>query len=262
VVILREILQKGELQVGEKERELALQKMRKEVASMLAAMSVNPTTLRPYAVTLIEKVMKDVHFKPDPKKPAKKQAKELLELLAKVFFSVCLFVSYLKCFCNDLFNDILCQDGQLPIQRAKMRLKISVDAAQEEALHRGLEWFEEGRTETEGGRIELVVLIKPGLYRMVEEATKRENATVLVVSLAVAGKDDKVDTKVIEKPVIECAAEVEVATAVAVVEKNKRAQKEELRLAGLMGVLNDGDDDDWKNEKKKKGKGGKGKKKK
>ncbi len=60
--ILREILDKGELQQGEKERELALQKMRKEIASSLAAMSVNPTTLRPYAVTLIEKGEQRFHF--------------------------------------------------------------------------------------------------------------------------------------------------------------------------------------------------------
>lgn len=53
--MLKEIIEKGELQVGEKEREAALQKMRKEIASSLAAMSVNPTTLRPYPVTLIEK---------------------------------------------------------------------------------------------------------------------------------------------------------------------------------------------------------------
>jgi ribosome maturation protein SDO1 len=56
--ILSEILQKGELQVGEKEREAALGKMRKEIASSLAGMSVNPGTMRPYPVTIIEKVMK------------------------------------------------------------------------------------------------------------------------------------------------------------------------------------------------------------
>jgi ribosome maturation protein SDO1 len=56
--ILSEILQRGELQVGEKEREAALAKMRKEIASSLAGMSVNPGTMRPYPVTIIEKVMK------------------------------------------------------------------------------------------------------------------------------------------------------------------------------------------------------------
>lgn len=193
--------------------------------------------------------MKDVHFKPDPKKPAKKQAKELLELLS--------------------------QKGELPIQRAKMRLKITVGLAAESVLRRELVWEEEGRTEDSGaGQAELIVLIKPGLYRQVEDAAKRVNAVVLVVSLAVAGvKEPKEQIEQVEQldsrlesikisdvaPVSAASAEEpkhqQAAKAPSDV-ANKRIQKEEQRMAGLMGVLNDDDDDDWKNEgKKKKGKG-------
>ncbi len=242
--ILSEILQRGELQVGEKEREAALLKMRKETASSLAGMSVNPATLRPYPVTLIEKVMKDVHFKLDPKKAAKTQAKELLELLAK--------------------------EGQLPIQRAKMRLKISVPVAREAALRQGLEWEEESRAQN-GDCVETVVLILPGLYRQVEEAAKRENATVVVVSLAVTTVaavnvehgGNAVSAIVAQKessqqqqPSVEVAeaklGKMKIAEAPKTA--SKRAQKEEQRFQGLMGVVED-DDDDWKDEKKKKGGG-------
>ena len=73
--VLEEILQRGELQVGEKERELALTKMRLEVASALAAMSVNPVTMRPYPVTMIVKAMKDVHFKPDLRTAARSRTR-------------------------------------------------------------------------------------------------------------------------------------------------------------------------------------------
>jgi ribosome maturation protein SDO1 len=237
-VILQEIVLKGELQIGEKERELGLQKIRKEICSCLAAMSVNPNTLRPYAVTLIEKVMQDVHFKVDPRKPAKKQAKELLEVLSK--------------------------NGQLPIQRAKMRLKITVGVEHEVALCRDLVWEREDRTENEG-RVELVVLVQPGLYRQVEEVAKRENAVVLLVSLAVAGAKDKKEaasTGELEAKVEALKIEPEIAKAAEAPVPNKRVQKEEQRLAGLTCVLNDDDNDDWKNEgkTKKRGKGNKKKK--
>ena len=240
--ILEEILAKGELQVGEKEREAALTKMRKEVATLLANMSVNPTTMRPYPVTLIEKVMKDVHFKPDPKKPAKKQAKELLEMLAR--------------------------DGQLPIQRAKMRLKIVLRSlAEEAALRQAVQWSEESRIESEGGSVEVVVLIKPGMYRQVEEAAKINNGTVMVVNLAVtttAGtKEQNEKQEEEETPVAQIEQKMKqtkISEEKIIPEKNKRAQKEEERLKGLSGAIEE--DDDWKNESKKKGgkKGGKKKK--
>jgi len=71
--IVKQILTKGELQVGEKEREAKLGNLWKEVAGMVAERVVDPSTKRPYSVSLIEKAMSDIHFNVKADKPAKIQ---------------------------------------------------------------------------------------------------------------------------------------------------------------------------------------------
>jgi len=71
--IVKQILTKGELQVGEKEREAKLGNLWKEVAGMVAERVVDPSTKRPYSVSLIEKAMSEIHFNVKADKPAKSQ---------------------------------------------------------------------------------------------------------------------------------------------------------------------------------------------
>lgn len=71
--VVHEILMKGELQVGEKEREQKLGNLWKEVVGMVAERVVDPKTKRPYSVSLIEKAMQEVHFNVRGDKPAKSQ---------------------------------------------------------------------------------------------------------------------------------------------------------------------------------------------
>lgn len=60
--ICKLILAKGELQVSEKERNAANDAMFKEIATIVANLCVNPETKRPYPVSMIEKVIKEIHF--------------------------------------------------------------------------------------------------------------------------------------------------------------------------------------------------------
>ncbi|KAF2271876.1 Shwachman-Bodian-diamond syndrome protein [Westerdykella ornata] len=55
--VLRFILRKGELQIGEKERHAQLDRVRNEVISMVAAKIVDPKTKRVYPPTMIEKAL-------------------------------------------------------------------------------------------------------------------------------------------------------------------------------------------------------------
>lgn len=71
--IVREILLKGELQVGEKERSHALGNLWKEVAGLVADKVVDPGTKRPYSVSMIEKAMQEVHFNVRAERSAKSQ---------------------------------------------------------------------------------------------------------------------------------------------------------------------------------------------
>lgn len=136
--------------------------------------------------------------------------------------------------------------------------KISVAASNEASLRKEIVWEEESRTE-QNGEVDLIVLVKPGVFRLVEEVAKRENAVVLVVSLAAVGaKEAQSKPDVLPEAKVE---ETKKSVASAAPAPSKRMQKEEQRMAGLTGVVNDDDDDDWKNEGKK-GRGkGKGKKK-
>ncbi|KAJ1932007.1 hypothetical protein EC988_009599, partial [Linderina pennispora] len=60
--VIREILQKGEQQVSDKERHHQLDNMLRDIATIVAEKCINPTTQRPYTVTMIEKAMGDLHY--------------------------------------------------------------------------------------------------------------------------------------------------------------------------------------------------------
>ena len=70
-----EILKKGELQVGEKERANELENLRREVATAVAERCVDPDTQRPHTVTMIEKAMSEIHFAVKTNKSAKSQVR-------------------------------------------------------------------------------------------------------------------------------------------------------------------------------------------
>ena len=247
-VVLEEILSRGDLQVGEKERELALSKMRREVALSLAGMSVNPTNNMPYPVTMLEKAMKDVHFKPDPRKAAKKQAKALLSVLAE----------------------------KMPLVRAKMRLKISGGTEMAlEAMQEELEWEEESR-----GEGERMILLEPDRYRVADALAKQQGAQLVIVSLSATAAnaprkgdevaavdlaqlklDDEEDEGEEEERKKSTQEKADTGNSKKGKKKQltKRAEKG-LNRDELMGVIEDDSDDDWKAGKGGK-KGGKGKKK-
>lgn len=64
---------KGELQVTQKEREADSEALFRDIATIVADKCVNPTTKRPYTVTLIENAMRDAHCSLKANKPAKQQ---------------------------------------------------------------------------------------------------------------------------------------------------------------------------------------------
>eukprot|EP00116_Pleurobrachia_bachei_P004085 sb/3464347/ len=71
--ICLEILEKGEFQLSEKERQSALSNKFTEIANCISSMCINPTTERPYPVSMLEKAMKDAHISVNPNRSAKQQ---------------------------------------------------------------------------------------------------------------------------------------------------------------------------------------------
>ena len=119
-------MKKGELQVGEKEREHDLSSVRREIATRVAEKCVDPSTQRPYPVGVIDKAMTEAGFSVKQGKSAKAQVSECMKLLQT--------------------------HSQLPIQRARMRVKVTVPKADAESVRaKVLESAESVEKTEEGG---------------------------------------------------------------------------------------------------------------
>jgi ribosome maturation protein SDO1 len=90
------------VQVGDKEREHDLSALRKELATLVAEKCVDPSTQRPYSLGIIEKAMAEAGFSVKPHKTAKSLVSDCIKLLQS--------------------------NSKLPIQRARMRVRIRLPA--------------------------------------------------------------------------------------------------------------------------------------
>lgn len=87
--VCRFILEKGELQVGEKERQRQLGTTFRDIAAIVAEKCINPQTQRPLTVTIVEKAMhEEIHFSVAPRKSAKQQALEVIHKLREHGFPI------------------------------------------------------------------------------------------------------------------------------------------------------------------------------
>ncbi|CAG0882685.1 unnamed protein product [Cyprideis torosa] len=143
--IIKEILKKGELQISEKERHAAQEETLKAVATFVAETCVNPTTKRPYTVSMIEKAMKDIHFGVKPRQNTKQAANELVKSLK--------------------------ESGHFPIEKAQMRLKLTFLSSDylscKSQLKTYLKTLQE--EETVDDETTLLCTADPGFYRQIEK---------------------------------------------------------------------------------------------
>jgi ribosome maturation protein SDO1 len=73
-----QILDKGELQVAGKERESQLSNQFRDIATIVMEKTFNVETQRPYTISMIERLMHEIHFAVDPNSSSKKQVIQLL----------------------------------------------------------------------------------------------------------------------------------------------------------------------------------------
>ena len=100
--VCRIILERGELQVGERERDAEYELMFRDVVNLLCEKCVNPTTKRPYTFGVLERAMRELHVRVDLRRSAKVQSLELVKLI---------------------------NEKSIPIQRARMKLRAEVRTA-------------------------------------------------------------------------------------------------------------------------------------
>lgn len=66
-------MDKGELQIAGKERESQYSSQFRDIATIVMQKTINSETQRPYTITMIERLMHDIHFAVDPSSTSKKQ---------------------------------------------------------------------------------------------------------------------------------------------------------------------------------------------
>lgn len=147
--IIPEILKKGELQVGDKERSHELTNLWREIATQLAQSCVEPTSQKPYTVGMVEKAMKDVHYSVKTGKSAKSQALDVLKLLQA--------------------------KNTIPIQRARMRVRVTMPPKEGKRLkEKVVALFENIEDEDYSDEWELVGTIEPGSLRQINLLLENE----------------------------------------------------------------------------------------
>lgn len=158
-----EIIDKGELQISEKERQNQLESSLKDVATIVSEKCINSETKRPFPVSIIEKAMKQIHFSINPKKNTKQQALEVIKRLKEV----------------------------LPIERCMMRLRIITHKKNKDKLKQLAATVESESVEGDGV-LEMIMSINPGNFRAIDELVRTTHKSQLHV-LSVVETDDAND---------------------------------------------------------------------
>lgn len=167
--VIPEILKKGELQVGDKERSHELTNLWREIATQLAQTCVEPSSQKPYTPGMIEKAMKDVHYSVKPGKSAKSQASEVLKLLQA--------------------------KNTIPIQRARMRVRVTMPPKDGKRLkEKVVAFFATVEDEDYTDTWELIGTIEPGSLRQINTLLETEvkgQAGVETISFSAVSDDEE-----------------------------------------------------------------------
>ncbi|XP_050364222.1 uncharacterized protein LOC126782910 [Argentina anserina] len=164
--ICLEILDKGELQIAGKERESQLSSQFRDIATIVMQKTYNPETRRPYTISLIERLMHEIHFNVDPHSGSKKQALEVIHELQK----------------------------QFPIKRSPMRLRLKVPEQQVSALMEKLTTWNASvvSQDTSGNLLSIICELDPGFYRDCEGLMMNLHGKYEVLALSVHAEGDTV----------------------------------------------------------------------
>jgi ribosome maturation protein SDO1 len=159
--IVLEILNKGEIQVSELEREDQLESLRKDIANIIVSKCINSKDGTQFPVSIILKAMNEANCNINPTQNSKKQALEFIKELQKV----------------------------IPIERSRMKIKVTFDnQLQREKLEEALS---SGHTPGEDFSIEKVserfmeLTIQPHLFRDINMVVKNDKELFTNVSIEI-----------------------------------------------------------------------------
>lgn len=170
--VCRVILDKGQVQVSDMERNATLENTAREVANMVATKCVNPLSERPYTTNQIRDAMKKAEFsvQPTSTRSVKQQFLDCVKAIK--------------------------EKGILEIQRAKMELAIVVKNTQGlDDLIKLLEADTQAIIQPREHRERVVFFVDPSQYRTVDSIAKKIGATLEIVRHIVT-RDGDVDVTV------------------------------------------------------------------
>ncbi|GAA5908521.1 hypothetical protein JCM6882_001289 [Rhodosporidiobolus microsporus] len=169
--ITLQILKKGELQVGEKERAVELEDLKREICTEVAARCVDPNTQRPHTVGMIEKAMNEVGYNVNGSKAAKVQALDLIKVIQA--------------------------KGSLPIARAQMRVRITMPSKEGKKIKdKILALVAKVEDDQWSDEWELVGLIDPGSFRLLDDLLQKEvkgQKKIETMSFAALGDESRIE---------------------------------------------------------------------
>jgi ribosome maturation protein SDO1 len=159
--IILEILQKGEIQLSEKERQVKNLQVQAEALQIISTKCINPRTKKRYPPTMIQKALAELKFNIVSTKPAKTQALDAIRQLVST--------------------------QVIPIVRAKMKVKISLDSKDAKKLLDTLRpLLGDIESEDIGKMWEVISLIDPVNYReLVELIGNHKTGQLEVLDMAV-----------------------------------------------------------------------------
>lgn len=153
--IILEILNKGEIQLNEKERKANLEQKNNEFLNIISTKCINPTSKKRYPPTMIAKILNEIKFHLNPNKSAKIQALEAIKILV---------------------------DKQIvPIARAQMKVKITLsrkayDKIYESDIKSLLDQIEDEQKDSK--RFEVVSIIDPMNYKKIGDLFLGDNSKI------------------------------------------------------------------------------------
>uniref|UniRef100_A0A1J3FEA9 Ribosome maturation protein SBDS n=1 Tax=Noccaea caerulescens TaxID=107243 RepID=A0A1J3FEA9_NOCCA len=162
--ICLEILDKGELQVAGKERESQFSSQFRDIATIVMQKTINPETQRPYTISMVERLMHEIHFAVDPHSNSKKQALDVIRELQKHF----------------------------PIKRSPMRLRLTVPLQNFPSLLEKLkEWDASVVSKDESGtQMSTVCEMEPGLFRECDSLVRNMQGRLEILAVSVHAEGD------------------------------------------------------------------------
>ncbi|KAI3460523.1 hypothetical protein Pfo_017186 [Paulownia fortunei] len=163
-----EILEKGELQVAGKERESQLSSQFRDIATIVMQKTINPETQRPYTISMIERLMHEIHFAVDQNSSSKKQALEVIRELQKHF----------------------------PIKRSPMRLRITVPGQNISSLMENFNGWSSRivSRDDSGSKLSVICELEPSLFRDCDSLVRSLQGRLDILAVNVhADSDSYVD---------------------------------------------------------------------